>query len=249
MNHPRRAFGSSASRAVALMPVKAAPAMQAMRGEKRAAFTLVELLTVIGIITILIGILLPVLSRVREAGRRTQCGAQLRQIGVGLHRYFNEYKALPARFDGLDWKNPHVFKYKDNPEDVSETMVKYCGPKQIFFCPSDPESRDPGTWWPYTSGTIAVTYQFPFWLNPSAWMIEYPDYRRLHADRVLAADCLASSDGANTIVMHNHSSRHHIPTGMNILFGDGRVQWVDGSRGYVNYGWYEGQVFWHYAQW
>ena len=97
--------------------------------QARRAFTLIELLTVVGIIAILLAILLPVLGRVREAGRRTKCAAQLRQIGVGLHRYFNEHKALPARFDGLEWKNPHVFKYKDNPQDVSELMLKYCGPK------------------------------------------------------------------------------------------------------------------------
>lgn len=215
----------------------------------RRAFTLIELLTVVGIIAILLAILLPVLGRVREAGRRTKCATQLRQIGVGLHQYFNEYKSLPVRFNGLQWKNPHVLKYKENPEDVSELMLRYCGPKEIFYCPSGSEDRDPGAWWPFRSGTIAATYQFPFWLTSEAWLIEFPDYRRLHADRVLAADCLASSDGANAVVMHNHGHAHHGPTGMNILFGDGRVQWVDGSRGYVCYGWYEGQVFWHYAQW
>src|SRR5262245_37642637 len=90
-----------------------APASHTPMKHRRRAFTLVELLTVVAIIVVLIAILLPVLSKVREAGRRTQCAAQLRQIGVGLHRYFNEWKALPARFDGLQWKNPHVFKYKD----------------------------------------------------------------------------------------------------------------------------------------
>jgi prepilin-type N-terminal cleavage/methylation domain-containing protein len=60
------------------------------------AFTLIELLVVVGIIAILIGILVPVVSRVRESGRRTLCASQLRQIGIGLHRYFNDFNALPG---------------------------------------------------------------------------------------------------------------------------------------------------------
>lgn len=213
------------------------------------AFTLIELLVAVGIIAILTAILLPVVGKVQEAGRRTQCGSNLRQIGVGLHRYFNDYKSLPARWNGLDYKNPHVFKYKENPEDVSLVMLKHIGPKAVFYCPSNNEDRTGERWWPYDSGTIAVTYQFPFWLAKNAWLVEKPDYTRLHADRVLAADVLASSDGANEIVMHNHPHRHgQAVVGMNMLFGDGRVEWNSGSSGWVMYGWYEGQVFWHYAQ-
>ncbi|MEE9604257.1 MAG: DUF1559 domain-containing protein, partial [Candidatus Scalindua sp.] len=53
-------------------------------------FTLIEVLIVIFIIIILAGILLPVLSRVRESGRKTQCTSNLRQIGMGLIMYSNE---------------------------------------------------------------------------------------------------------------------------------------------------------------
>ena len=213
------------------------------------AFTLIELLVVIGIIALLIGILIPVISRARESGRRTQCAAQLRQIGAGLYRYFNDFKSLPARYDGLEWNNPHVFKYQDNKPDVSELMTKYIGPPTIFYCPESFADRDPTTWWPYTSGTIAVTYQFPFWLIKDAWVIEYPDYKRLHADRVLAADALATSDGVAHVIEWNHRlDKNKTPVGMNMLRGDGRVEWNNGSGGWVLYGWYGGAVYWHYAQ-
>jgi prepilin-type processing-associated H-X9-DG protein/prepilin-type N-terminal cleavage/methylation domain-containing protein len=62
-----------------------------MRHGKREAFTLVELLVVIGIIAVLIAILLPALGRARTAAKTTKCLANLRQIGMGFSMYRNEW--------------------------------------------------------------------------------------------------------------------------------------------------------------
>ena len=69
----------------------------------RRAFTLVELLVVIGIIAILISILLPALGIVREASRSTKCLANLHQIGAAIQMYANahQYCLVPGDYFGL----------------------------------------------------------------------------------------------------------------------------------------------------
>ena len=66
--------------------------MNSVRKNRSPGFTLVELLVVIGIITLLISILLPALSAAREAARRTSCMSNLRQWGMAWQMYCDQNK-------------------------------------------------------------------------------------------------------------------------------------------------------------
>ena len=72
----------------------------------KQAFSLIELLTVMVIIALLLGLLMPALGRAKEEARKTQCRSNLRQIGMAMQLYVT---------DNRDW-TPVVYGYYATPE-------------------------------------------------------------------------------------------------------------------------------------
>jgi prepilin-type N-terminal cleavage/methylation domain-containing protein len=93
---------------------------------RKTAFTLVELLVVIGIVTILVALLLPALNRARQAAQTVACANNLRQFGMGYAMYANTYGViLPAQatVNGVNqwWhENPAFRRFMGRPDDSTD---------------------------------------------------------------------------------------------------------------------------------
>ena len=98
---------------------------------RRRAFSLIELLVVIGIIAILLGILLPVTARARREAKKVACKAQLANIGAAFQMYLNEN-------DG--WYPPATY-WPESPSglpQVNEFLQRYISNvNKVFGCPAD----------------------------------------------------------------------------------------------------------------
>jgi prepilin-type N-terminal cleavage/methylation domain-containing protein/prepilin-type processing-associated H-X9-DG protein len=108
-------------------------------------FTLVELLVVIGIISLLISILLPALTKAREAANSVACLARLRQLDYAAMMYANAYKSyLPPLELASDLNNVHFIRPGALPSwsggTVEPLLNEFLGPAanttQRYICPS-----------------------------------------------------------------------------------------------------------------
>jgi prepilin-type N-terminal cleavage/methylation domain-containing protein/prepilin-type processing-associated H-X9-DG protein len=100
-----------------------------MKRLTKRAFTLIELLVVIAIIAILAAILFPVFARARENARRASCQSNMKQIGLGLMQYAQDYDNQLMVYNGGSRRGGETPYYH-------EAIQPYVKSYQIFRCPS-----------------------------------------------------------------------------------------------------------------
>lgn len=109
------------------------PSLSSSPARTRSGFTLIELLVVIAIIGILAAILFPVFGRARENARRSSCSSNLKQIGLGLMQYIQDYdeRVVPQDDQGTTIRRHYA-----------ELLMPYVKSEQVFRCPSASGTTD-----------------------------------------------------------------------------------------------------------
>jgi prepilin-type N-terminal cleavage/methylation domain-containing protein/prepilin-type processing-associated H-X9-DG protein len=216
---------------------------------RRAAFTLIELLVVIAIIAILAAILFPVFARARENARRASCQSNLKQIGLGILQYTQDYdEAYPliARDNGVP-----VYGWAD-------AIQPYVKSTQILQCPSDtsiePTTASQRGYTDYFMNSMLNMRRATGGLSESGLSsaaVLYPSLSVMVGDggvptgstvnphsraRFNANGAEAGGDGGNLAAVSTtlapglatnltNGGRDHLE-GTNILFVDGHVKWL-----------------------
>lgn len=192
---------------------------------KRPAFSLVELLVVVAIISVLSAILLPVFWSVRGKARQMACSSNLHQIGVGVQMYMQDYDGrFPRLVDAEDRTCSAIWSVypnfaKDIPRllPLQEGLLPYTSSTSIFSCPSD-TGFDVDDFTPCTLNARPSSFE--------KFGISY-GYRTEVAAKEVSESSLGSPANINLVfdsVGYWHGTLLPLERRYNVLFADGHVK-------------------------
>jgi prepilin-type processing-associated H-X9-DG protein len=158
---------------------KGVPDMQCAKNNERhlqssEAFSLVELIVVIGIIAVIAGLVVPTLEVLREKGKETACANNMRQWGTAMGMYLDENRSVFPK-DGTEGDEAPIWYNVLPPyigvEPFYALKAKGKAPcpgmgKSIYICPCVP--TDSAMLAKYTGGsqmTYALSYAMNYWIN------------------------------------------------------------------------------------
>jgi prepilin-type N-terminal cleavage/methylation domain-containing protein/prepilin-type processing-associated H-X9-DG protein len=141
-------------------------------GHRQRGFTLIELLVVIAIIAILAAILFPVFAHAREKARQTTCTSNMKQIGISLMMYTQDYdETYPTNsWDlapvGTTDNDSGKADFKTNFNWIWQ-LLPYTKNRQVWVCPSDPNPRSPTACYSRSPGAWTIPTPSSYGVNMS----------------------------------------------------------------------------------